>query len=68
MPWSSPCIIVHSPGLKTKTIEAAAEAGVKCILPIKFGGDSGNERLEKAMPVYAAKRAPREKIELPGKV
>jgi hypothetical protein len=42
---------------------------VKWILPIKFGGDSGNERLEKAVPVYAAKRAQRQKIEeLTGKV
>jgi hypothetical protein len=42
---------------------------VKWILPIKFGGDSGNERLGKAVPVYAAKRVPREKNEeLTGKV
>jgi len=39
---------VQSPGLETKTIETAAEAGVKCILPIKFGGDTGIERLEKS--------------------
>jgi hypothetical protein len=60
---------VQSPGLETKTIETAAEAGVKCILPIKFGGDTGIERLENAVLLYAAKKGPRENVEeLPGKV
>jgi len=51
------------PELEIKMIEATAAAGVKWILPVEFGGDNGNPRLEKAVPVFAAKRAPREKIE-----
>ncbi|KAE9367683.1 NAD(P)-binding protein [Stipitochalara longipes BDJ] len=51
------------PELEVKMIEAAAAAGVQWILPVEFGGDNGNPRLEKAVPVYAAKRAPRERIE-----
>ena len=44
-------------------IEAAAEAGVKWVLPVEFGGDNANKRLEEAVPIYAVKRAPRKKIE-----
>jgi uncharacterized protein YbjT (DUF2867 family) len=51
------------PDLEIRMIEAAAEAGVKWILPVEFGGDNTNKRLEGAVPIYAAKREPREKIE-----
>ena len=36
---------------------------MKWVFPVEFGGDNGNLRLEKAVPVFAAKRPPREKIE-----
>jgi uncharacterized protein YbjT (DUF2867 family) len=51
------------PDLEITMIEAAANAGVKWILPVEFGGDNGNEKLEKAVPVFAVKRAPRERVE-----
>jgi hypothetical protein len=36
---------------------------VKWTFRVEFGGDNRNPRLKKAVPVFAAKRAPRENIE-----
>jgi hypothetical protein len=49
--------------LEIKMIEAAAETGVKWVFPVEFGGDNANKKLQGAVPIYGAKREPREKIE-----
>lgn len=51
------------PDLEITMIEAAAEAGVKWIIPCEFGSDNGNKIVEAITPVFSAKRAPREKTE-----
>lgn len=50
------------PELEIKLIEAAAEAGVRWIVPTEFGSDNANEGISN-VPINAAKVAPREKIE-----
>lgn len=51
------------PDLEIRMIEAAAEAGVKWIFPVEFGSDLANKNIEEVSPMFAAKRAPREKVE-----
>lgn len=50
-------------GEQTILIEAAAQAGVKWILPTEYAGDGLNEAMVDAVPVFHPKRAARKQVE-----
>ncbi|QDS77691.1 hypothetical protein FKW77_003709 [Venturia effusa] len=55
--------VMAAPDASKKLIEAAAEAGVKWILPNEWGADDSNEEAGKDVMIGAAKKADREFIE-----
>lgn len=55
--------VMAAPDSSKKLIEAAAEAGVKWVLPNEWGFDASNEEAGKDSMIYEAKKADRELIE-----
>lgn len=50
-------------GEQATLINAAAQAGVKWILPTEYAGDGLNEALVDAVPLFHPKRAARKQVE-----
>jgi NmrA-like family len=44
-------------------IDAAADAGIKWIIPTEFGSDNGNKPFANMVPINAMKSGPREHVE-----
>jgi NmrA-like family len=44
-------------------IDAAADAGIKWIIPTEFGSDNGNKPFSNMVPINAMKSGPREHVE-----
>jgi hypothetical protein len=55
--------VLAAPDSSRKLIQAAAEAGVKWVLPNEWGGDDSNPAAAADVMIYAAKKADRALIE-----
>lgn len=49
--------------IQLQLIDAAADAGIKWILPTEYGSDNSNKALNEMVPLSAMKAEPRQRIE-----